>query len=372
MNWRKALGAGVVALVGMTLAVPAATAAPTIRGELTFDQPAAVANTAAQPHTVGCGSNTWDYDRFSGCWNAGLTYRAYNINTGVLVGGAHLTLHQDFALDHLNTTWTEHDSVRMDDSVGVVVGGALTTWVASCGNTCSTTKNEPFSAGSRLLTGRTLSGTTSYKAPQTAGQAHNVTPNYVLSFNVPGSLGDAPVKWSIPTIRCDNTFGNQGAGCAVSAYVPILQIDGKANPSMRAAIGYAQNALSNHPGLKGKGQPLHRLTNDVTANANRAKICGPGWIPRLLDVLVDSCDEFPFARTYEGGSMVGTDCAEIVVKQDLFTNKVTVDVVKGATARATCSRAHVALAQNRAEGLNYASFIRANRVIDHDAFWVGT
>ncbi|MFE7356762.1 NucA/NucB deoxyribonuclease domain-containing protein [Streptomyces sp. NPDC057543] len=56
-------------------------------------------------------------------------------------------------------------------------------------------------------------------------------------------------------------------------------------------------AKGGHYGKPGFGHPLHRLTDDRKAAANRRAVCGRTTPPRGK-----SCDEYPFARTHEGGT----------------------------------------------------------------------
>ncbi|MFJ7213473.1 hypothetical protein [Amycolatopsis sp. NPDC098790] len=204
-----------------------------------------------------------------------------------------------------------------------------------------------------------------YSNAQAKGAVDNFQTSYTLQLVSPGSIIDTPVNYGAPPLRCDNQVGST-AGCVVSVYTPTFNVDSFEFPAAAAGVRWAQDNLPTHPGKQGAGTPLKRLADTAKQRANRTLICETGWTP-LTSVPTDSCDEFPFAATTQGGSMSGPDCAEIVPPD---VGPVT--VLKPAAGATTCARAHVPLRQNTDVGGDLGQFVQGQRVLDADTYWVTT
>lgn len=326
--------------------------------------------TARQLAAVPCASAPdaeWQLSRFTSCWHAGLTYTAYDAKTHAPVGGARFTVAQYTELASNKTDWTERAELTFVDKSawGVAVGKFMwANWSASCDSACSTTTSAPFPANTPITPGSTRSGSIAFTNPQAKGSADSFRTSYTLQLVLTGSLGDAPVQYSAPPLRCDNQVGNT-AGCVVSVFTPTFNVDRIEFPAAAVGVQWAQDNLPSHPGKRGAGEPLHRQANLTIQRANRTRICGQNWAPDST-VPNDSCDEFPFAATREGGSMDGIDCAEIIPHAN-----GTVTVFKPAGS-STCARAHVPLPQNTDVGGDLGQFVQDQRVVDGDAYWVTT
>ncbi|WP_344926905.1 NucA/NucB deoxyribonuclease domain-containing protein [Saccharopolyspora gregorii] len=350
---------------------------------MAFDEPAAPSGRAAQVDAqdlvcAGFPDGQWQIDRFRGCWHAGLTYTARDIRTGAPVGSAHVTITQDFQLANNRTTWVETDTLRMDSANGVVVGGLSATWTAGCSSNCQATQPVPFVPGTWLSPGQTLTGTTEFSNPQARGGIDHFAPGYTLELLSPGSIGDAPAVWATPQLRCDAQVG-RSAGCVVTDAIPTYEANSSTNPVGAFGIRWAQENLAGHPGVPG-GEPLHRLANRSQQSKNRNTVCGTGWAPDLLTVPTDSCDEYPFAATREGGSMPGPDCAELKPHVNLLSLPFEVqtgpdgapiaDLVHAPAPETTCARVHVPLTQNTDIGGDLGRFVTAQRIVDNGPYWV--
>jgi hypothetical protein len=124
-------------------------------------------------------------------------------------------------------------------------------------------------------------------------------------------------------------------------------------------------------GLPFLNPPLHRLADQTQAATNRAQICDSTFNPDP-NVPNDSCDEFPFAASYESGAMsglTGVDCAEVEPVYDSVQGVWTVNVLNG-IVDAGCTRGHVPLSQNTAVGGALGNFIVQNRILDGDPYTV--
>ncbi|MGI5506346.1 NucA/NucB deoxyribonuclease domain-containing protein [Lentzea sp. CA-135723] len=308
----------------------------------------------------------WRHTRFSACWRAGLTYTARDARTGNPVGSARFTITQEISLDPNSTNITENASLLMvAGSASGVVTTMLASWTASCNSLCSTTDPNPFSNSSPIAGGETLSGDMAYSNPQTKGVVDSFQTSYMLHLVSPGSFLDTPVNYSAPTLRCDNAVGSS-SGCVVPDHIPTLNVDSLEFPVAAAGVRWAQNNLAGHPGLKTGGTPLRREAVTARQRANRWKVCDASFT-KLSTVPSDSCDEFPFAATKQGGSMNGPDCAEIIP-----SNNGTVTVLKPAGSTTTCMRAHVPLPQNRDVGGDLGQFVQGQRILDDGPYWVTT
>jgi hypothetical protein len=87
------------------------------------------------------------------------------------------------------------------------------------------------------------------------------------------------------------------------------------------------------------GPPIYRMYNPAMATLNRDTAC-EGFVKQNTD---DSCDEYPFAATYQGAYLVG---------------------------RNRTSVAHVPVLDNSRGGSLYSAFLTTQRMVDGDPFWI--
>jgi hypothetical protein len=308
-----------------------------------------------------------------------LTYTARDIRTGAPVGWAHITITQDFQLANNGASWAETDTLRMDAAGGVVAAGLSATWTAGCNSNCQVTRPAPFAPGTWVAPGQILTGIMEFSNPQSRGGIDHFAPGYTLAMISPGSLGDAPAVWATPQLRCDFQVG-RSAGCVIPEAVPTFEVNSEDNPIAAFGIRWAQQNLATHPGLAGSGEPLRRLANRSDQRKNRNIVCGSGWSPDLLTVPTDSCDEYPFAATKQGGSMPGPECAELKPHVNLLSlpwrvatgpdGQSIADVVQAPAPNTTCARVHVPLSQNTDIGGDLGRFATSQRLVDNDPYWV--
>lgn len=181
-----------------------------------------------------------------------------------------------------------------------------------------------------------------------------------------------------------------GPGCVDQSYIPTLYLSQAKFGGSAALVQWAQQEESSHWGLQGVGQPLTRLANKTTQGNNRKTICGKSVFtanPTLNADLVpykdkDSCDEFPFAATYQSGAQNGitngTACAQLTVVQTGTSNNpnnvaadwATVVPTGTPTLSEKCVRGHIPLSLNSGVGRAYGTFVRTNRLLNKGRFWV--
>jgi hypothetical protein len=236
----------------------------------------------------------------------------------------------------------------------------------------------------------------------TPGQVDTLDPYLGTQFD-----GDVPgfSPWSVSDIgnalgnglatRCD-TIITTATGCVDEQYTPTLSLSLKKYGAAADMIQWAQFNLSGAWGLKDTGAPLHRLGDTIVRDNNREIICDKSFVrdSAITAALApykdrDSCDEFPFAATYESGAMVdgvngqpksfvttGADCAQVTAVQTdtSGTNEATdwfsTDVIGTPLNTLPCVRGHIPLKLNSGVGGAYGSLIQADRLIDKDPFWV--
>jgi hypothetical protein len=118
--------------------------------------------------------------------------------------------------------------------------------------------------------------------------------NWEASWKGAGATPSNPLTYTAPAVRCDSVVA--GVGCVFPTAVPSLGYQDWYWPGFAAHLKSA--FASGLPGEIGSGQDLHRTQDKVRVAANRRIAC-PASFPRPAD---QSCDEYPFASTYEGAS----------------------------------------------------------------------
>jgi hypothetical protein len=132
-----------------------------------------------------------------------------------------------------------------------------------------------------------------------------------MSFSVdmlyqnPNTTGTTPLTVG-PTvdIRCDSAayFAPTKGGCAYPSFVDNIFDVSAANPKIAPAAEFmadAQNEITNHAGQPSSDTPLQRTTNKDIKKDNREVAC-----KGVTSKPGNSCDEYPFATTYQGAAQV--------------------------------------------------------------------
>ena len=130
------------------------------------------------------------------------------------------------------------------------------------------------------------------------GTSGSTTPTAFFSFTAPGAAPSNPLSQSQLAIRCDNAIpGISYVGCVFPQDSPVMtyRLSGL-YPQLANHINEAQ--ASGLPGSLNSAIPLTRTTIQANIDANRSVGC-PNSYPRPLG---DSCDEYPFASTYQGAA----------------------------------------------------------------------
>ena len=153
--------------------------------------------------------------------------------------------------------------------------------------------------------------------------------------------------------RCDNTLANfTVGGCVYPDFSFNLYVLSLSDPSVQGVAQHILDAQFGTPttpplpdqfGVLGANNPLTRDTNPADTLANRNASCAD-FVPDPTPPgqPSDSCDEYPFASTYQGAAFVGPGRFSV---------------------------AHVPVDQNSRAGSLLGGFYSINRIIDGDPFY---
>lgn len=340
--------------------------------------PAAFA-TAAAGDSGNCSivtPGTWQFTRLGYCVTGITVQYTLRDANGKQVGTGTLDVTTNATLPATGTTWKEQVRVTMTRGTGLVT--ALNTKLrATCSAGCKTTTSMPwYGKKGDLIESKFASGTVAYASTPAAGTKTEFTTSYQLYVTSPGAEPTDPnASWSNPEkIRCDDDTGTPGPGCVVPSVMPVIKMSAQQNQpgsaasnagAAAAAYQWAQNNLADG---WGRGKPLTRAKNGI--GERTARTCGSGgskpFQTRTDLVTDDSCAEFPFAATHEGGTDGGL-CAEIVPDYTAAGWKIL--TLAGGTG-SPCVRAHVPLADLKfAEGQLSAGYAD-QRVLEAEQFKV--
>ncbi|MFE2942884.1 DNA/RNA non-specific endonuclease [Streptomyces sp. NPDC059255] len=331
---------------------------------------------AADDDSATCAITTpgmWNYGRFGYCVNGLTVLYLLKDGNGKEIGTGTLDVATSALLPADRKTWNEYVTVTMTGATGAVT--ALTAkFRSACSTGCKATKTAPWYGGD-LVKGQSVNGFVSYSSTPAAGAKVEFTTSYQLYVTSPGAqITDPNASWSNPErIRCDDdvrdttsSTSTPGPGCVVPSVMPVVRMSANASGSA-AAAGYlwAQENLADG---WGRDKPLTRAKSGIADRTNRT--CGgskpfeakPDYIAN------DSCGEFPFAATHEGGTD-GARCAEII--PNYSSGGWDFLEPDGGTDRGSpCARVHAPLADNQAaEAQLFEGFVN-QRVVEAEQFKV--
>jgi hypothetical protein len=318
------------------------------------------------------------YNRTHECWLNDITFTFKQ--DGEPVGTLNVLLEQYITLVYNSAKWSEEDKVLSADPEGITAPVEFILF-ATCGIYCGA---ESHFFGLDMAAGD--EGSTSYSTNIGKNTMFTASNDYILLYGAPTYIPETILSWdSLQPFRCDNGVATTGTGCVVPAFIPTLDISRSTYGAAAAMIQWSQKELKTHWGVEGKGEPLRRLKNTKVKNHNRSVICQTAWTafpPWKAGSLTmsDSCDEFPFAATYESGALNGVKsgaaCAQVkAVKTSskgdnpakLWNN---IDVISY-SPNDKCVRGHIPIKLNTDLGSKaYNALIMQARLINRDPFWV--
>ncbi|ARZ72626.1 hypothetical protein SMD11_7050 [Streptomyces albireticuli] len=311
--------------------------------------------------------------RFSWCRRIILNYSHIKIEKGTtkITGTARYAVQQDIGLDPNSNKFGEHVDVTLIEKHGTVKSPQVS-FESGCTG-CNPLYARPWQGFTAIGEQETKQKDFNRYVPIQNGTKVDVDWGWEMVIKHAGVALDTKITWGDVGARCDNKVaGNRG--CVVPAFTPTLYIDYAKRQAAAAMIVEAQQKNLQHWGLRGKGKPLTRLADDKETQKNRDITRPSDWIPP--DGLEKgSCDEFPFASTYQsgtkGGVHSGDQCAQLFswqspngdwwVEEWEHKNEIVV---------APCIRANTPLIQNTSVGGDLGRFTQDIRLLDADPYWV--
>ncbi|MEV7729303.1 hypothetical protein AB0P15_31950 [Streptomyces sp. NPDC087917] len=175
-------------------------------------------------------------------------------------------------------------------------------------------------------------------------------------------------QWAGPSLRCDGQVGGN-PGCIVTEDLARVTLSKSQFGAAAVAYEWAQNNLSDNNAMGTEKRPLTRDADEPREKSRRYYSCKAPPKPFVADLTVvdDECDEFPFAKTRQGGTL-GSLCTEIIPRY-VGGGAWRVDVVRGEPV-APCVRAHVPSNDNQNAGREVGREVQYERILDGEAYQV--
>lgn len=314
-------------------------------------------DTAAEPASCAIATPSAGFamtDRFHACEKSETEIRM--LVNGAVRGESTLQVVQWFELANNSLSWTHHVDVKMLSASGVLESGITMQPGLSCQSSCgATTVPDPFSLmpfesqDFQIEVAATPPPSSDSNMDGASADSVHLDlewKNAACSTDEPMCIGHVYGDQAV-SVRCDRaTYVGSAAGCVLPAVIPILDDYAISDETVAQVAQHVATAQSRTQ-WGTLARPLHRLYDDALRKKNRYAACGTTTAPFDDDMANPSCDEFPFASTWEGA----------------YTQE-------GWTSADDGSTAVVDLTQNRQAGSDLAAFYREQRVLDGDAFLV--
>jgi hypothetical protein len=319
------------------------------------------ARPAAQAATL-CGAGSY-LIRSENCLSGTLTLTVIDTTTGEVIGSATFQVEQLIELDWLSTDFQETDFITMTSADAIP--SAIVDLTAVCSAPCAQDRSSAFGGPQTLSLGQTAEGSLDYTDVPAPGP-DTMTLQYEGLAAAPGLPPPVPASWSASSpVRCDDRIPGLPAGCVFPDVTPTLDLPIATYGAAAVGIEFAQVNLPDHWGTP--GHPLYILRNAAQAERNRRRICPDRQRAQFRLFPGDSCDEFPFAATYESGPMLTPPinwrgCA--VIWPSNATGIWITTPLQNYNGTQRCVRSHVPQTENSAVGLEYEFFGLENRLLD--------
>lgn len=331
-----AVAVGVLATVGTPSAVADQAGSAQLR--VTVGPPRAQASaTAGASAAATCTINRITINRFSECEWVAVHVDVVKVVDGepVIEGTADFNVKHQMTLKANSANWSEKFTISKASTTGQGKGVAVNVAALSGGGTKATVH---FTQGHTLDSA--ASGSVDYKTGAIARKKINpkAKTTYTYTFTKAG-YSPGTVSYASAVYRCDNYYGT--TGCAMTEAPTGI------NLSTLPRISEGIRKLRSHGGHYGDpgngGKPLHWMINATQQRKNRQAVCSGTAPADMRRAGRTSCDEYPFASTYEGGT-------------HLPAAQRTITWVKKS--------------ENDSQGAFITNWRRQFHVMDHDPFYV--
>jgi len=305
---------------------------------------------------TGCVEGVTVFNRFYQCTQQTTGIIAIDNQSGATVGEVDVDFAFWTTLANNLRSWDEDVYLTVTNEWGIIAGNTSLGTPMQCNdataNDCFLTSTDyPLAFQQALMDpiGTNWSGTVSWISQDPGITFQTIGLTFFWSTTAP-DVSPNTVAYELDSLerqRCDNTLANFKQGGCVNPDSLNYYILSLSDPSVQAVAQHIYNAeygtsasppLPDQFGVPGANNPLTRDTNATDIDANRQASCnnfvpnGPG----------DSCDEFPFASTYQGAAFVGPG---------------------------RFSTEHVPSDQNSQAGSELIGFYLSQRIIDGDPFY---
>ncbi|ASR55627.1 hypothetical protein [Cellulomonas sp. PSBB021] len=317
--------------------------------ERDLDNAAVDENGVARTIPTGCTRTKVVGTRFSACqiveWT--VIFRDKNERGMWLVtGGAAGSLR--------NTVWVRNGSTEIDFEGTVKVTSA---WGTALGATMTLRSKCLLSCRNFMPVGHAKTlyddvGITKSQTfnPNPSGKEPWITNPYWGLTIYKASYGGTEMIAFWFDVRCDYAAAPlSGKGCVIPDFLAELVIFTSAYPTYAAHVRKAQKT-----GLPSK---LRRMYDETQKKANRDRAC-PASLPKKTGY---SCDEYPFASTWQGAKTGG---GLVRVPAGCFYEEIE---RSGSVGYSRCA---IVGDENSAGGWDYQSFLQTNRVVADEWFTV--
>ncbi|MEW1867852.1 hypothetical protein AB0420_06620 [Streptomyces caelestis] len=329
------------------------------------------ARTAEEADTVEACDITkpgkWTWERTKGiCLNGNEVTFTLSDEQGAVLGTALIDVKSSMNLRYDSLTWNELITVKVTKATNAVSNVNIK-FDVDCTSSCSPTNNRPWTGTKTLGQGAEASGSVTYTSNVASGMRDNIRTKYHMYITATGTTPTKPnVSWELPyqaNLRCDAELTTPG--CVFSDIRASLKysLSDPKHAAASAAYSFAQGRLRDWA-------PLTRA--DGLNTANRKRTCEEGssdpFVHMYDEVPGDTCDEFPFAGSLEGGTN-GALCADIIPRYEdgaWWIYPARTD--KPFTYEEPCVRAHVSGEANSSAGGKYGALVKSARILDIEKY----
>ncbi|WP_327379490.1 golvesin C-terminal-like domain-containing protein [Streptomyces sp. NBC_01212] len=354
-----------------------------------------VSTTSALSCSIG--TRSLNYTRTEACLGDDLQF------TGTTTGKpkASFDLRHEFQLDPDSDTFTQTVSVKL---TSISIPSLTLDIDFGCRGYCE--EQTPVWSGSKTFVAgdlHTATVTQKIKWNNATASDGRISP-YLTVKGTAGSDTSNPMtaEKSELDVRCDRDV-KATPGCVFSSYRPTYVMNEKKFPAAAAHAWLIQNKLPGHYGLRGNN-PLTFLTEDVLVpdpptstksivSHNRDVICPKAWersklatmSPELGTGDVPSCDEFPFAASWQSAATKkdwgGQNLKEVSSGEECL-NTIAIRGTDGRwslkpdprshvpTWTEPCGRSSMSNNQNTQSMSYMPGWRKQNRVLEGDNYWL--
>lgn len=318
---------------------------------------------------------TWTYYRLDYCLSGlQFTYTEYGGEGSTeVIGTGVLTINTSAELSAYSGEWQETQAVSLATTGEVTYLNVGIT--ASCDASCTAIVPNPWPGSSLLGDGQSANGSVTFESTPGPGNISNITTSYDINVTQPGAtpISTDATWWNPEYVRCDMTFASDtSTGCAIPAVRPEFTLSLAQYGAAAALYGIAEQVWNDEWGSS--ANPLHREASDSVQESNREYTCGDkasrAFVYDYNTVPNDSCDEYPFAASSEGGTNGGF-CADVFPLFEDGVWQVFQDPnAPTVTKLEPCLRGHVDSDLNSNAGLALGRFSQDQRVVPYEAYTV--